>query len=213
MVKNRVSIHYAGFSRLQADINAMQELLEASPSWNHLINLCGRDFPIKTNDQIENYLKEKLETLWILYPACSDLIKNLGNRSDIGSVAINPGDKKYERVSRSQVHAADISEEEKKKFHKLGYRTKTLTWSGHWLRAKGATHMETYERFYLVFIVRKLTNSNQESHLEIPLYIQAWHTIFTLEAFLSLQSIHKYRKSFYCGVVKHIPPMSTSGQL
>ena len=61
MVKNRVSIHYAGFSRLQADINAMEELLEVSNSWRHLINLCGRDFPLKTNDRIEGYLKEKLE--------------------------------------------------------------------------------------------------------------------------------------------------------
>ena len=38
MVKNRVSIHYAGYSRLQADINAMQELLDANTKWKHL---CG----------------------------------------------------------------------------------------------------------------------------------------------------------------------------
>ena len=126
---------YEGFSRLQADINVMKQLLATNNTWHHLINLCGRDFPVKTNDQIEMYLNE------------------LGNKSDIGSTTVKPGQMKYERVSRSQVHTAELSEETKQKYFKLGFRTKTMNWSGVWLRAKVADHMDTYvgSSFSLVF--------------------------------------------------------------
>jgi len=33
---------YASFSRLQADINCMDDLLNSSVGWKHLINLCGQ---------------------------------------------------------------------------------------------------------------------------------------------------------------------------
>ena len=77
--------------------------------------------------------------------------KNLGNKSDIGSVTINSEDLKYKRVARSQVHAAELSQEQKELFKKLGYRTTKLNWSGHWLRAPTANHMDSYVGFFLDF--------------------------------------------------------------
>uniref|UniRef100_UPI00398ED260 beta-1,3-galactosyl-O-glycosyl-glycoprotein beta-1,6-N-acetylglucosaminyltransferase 3-like n=1 Tax=Pristiophorus japonicus TaxID=55135 RepID=UPI00398ED260 len=43
---------YASWSRVQADLNCMEELLQSPVHWRYLINLCGQDFPIKTNAEI-----------------------------------------------------------------------------------------------------------------------------------------------------------------
>eukprot|EP00079_Xenopus_tropicalis_P018049 XP_004918779.1 PREDICTED: beta-1,3-galactosyl-O-glycosyl-glycoprotein beta-1,6-N-acetylglucosaminyltransferase 7 [Xenopus tropicalis] len=51
------NVVYAGFSRLQADINCMEELSRSDTKWRYVINLCGQDFPIKTNREIIQYLK------------------------------------------------------------------------------------------------------------------------------------------------------------
>lgn len=48
---------YASWSRVQADINCMKDLYQASSRWKYFINLCGQDFPIKTNLEIVRALK------------------------------------------------------------------------------------------------------------------------------------------------------------
>ncbi|KAM8947194.1 beta-1,3-galactosyl-O-glycosyl-glycoprotein beta-1,6-N-acetylglucosaminyltransferase 7-like [Pelodytes ibericus] len=53
------TVVYAGFSRLQADINCMTDLVATNTKWKHVINLCGQDFPIQTNREIVQYLKAK----------------------------------------------------------------------------------------------------------------------------------------------------------
>ncbi|XP_056404038.1 beta-1,3-galactosyl-O-glycosyl-glycoprotein beta-1,6-N-acetylglucosaminyltransferase 7-like [Hyla sarda] len=53
------TVVYAGFSRLGADINCMQDLVHSDIPWRHVINLCGQDFPMKTNREIVQYLKSK----------------------------------------------------------------------------------------------------------------------------------------------------------
>ncbi|XP_072095145.1 beta-1,3-galactosyl-O-glycosyl-glycoprotein beta-1,6-N-acetylglucosaminyltransferase 7 [Mobula birostris] len=50
---------YGGFSRLQADINCMKDLVNTTVAWKAVINLCGQDFPIKTNKEIISYIKHK----------------------------------------------------------------------------------------------------------------------------------------------------------
>ncbi|CAL8237860.1 unnamed protein product, partial [Merluccius merluccius] len=57
MVSRPVSITYAGWSRVQADINCMSDLYNISTTWKYLINLCGQDFPIKTNLEIVRSLQ------------------------------------------------------------------------------------------------------------------------------------------------------------
>nr|XP_033782812.1 beta-1,3-galactosyl-O-glycosyl-glycoprotein beta-1,6-N-acetylglucosaminyltransferase [Geotrypetes seraphini]XP_033782820.1 beta-1,3-galactosyl-O-glycosyl-glycoprotein beta-1,6-N-acetylglucosaminyltransferase [Geotrypetes seraphini]XP_033782829.1 beta-1,3-galactosyl-O-glycosyl-glycoprotein beta-1,6-N-acetylglucosaminyltransferase [Geotrypetes seraphini]XP_033782838.1 beta-1,3-galactosyl-O-glycosyl-glycoprotein beta-1,6-N-acetylglucosaminyltransferase [Geotrypetes seraphini] len=53
------SVVYGSWGRVQADLNCMKDLYRKSTSWKYLINLCGMDFPIKTNQEIV----EKLKTL------------------------------------------------------------------------------------------------------------------------------------------------------
>ncbi|XP_008113452.1 beta-1,3-galactosyl-O-glycosyl-glycoprotein beta-1,6-N-acetylglucosaminyltransferase 7 [Anolis carolinensis] len=59
IVSKTETVVYAGFSRLQADINCMKDLIHSKYQWNYVINLCGQDYPIKTNKEIIQYIKSK----------------------------------------------------------------------------------------------------------------------------------------------------------
>lgn len=59
IASKRETVVYAGFSRLQADINCMHDLIRSKTQWNYVINLCGQDFPIKTNKELVRYIKTK----------------------------------------------------------------------------------------------------------------------------------------------------------
>nr|XP_048723922.1 beta-1,3-galactosyl-O-glycosyl-glycoprotein beta-1,6-N-acetylglucosaminyltransferase 3 [Caretta caretta] len=48
---------YASWSRVQADLNCMEDLLKSNVPWRYLLNTCGTDFPIKTNAEIVRTLK------------------------------------------------------------------------------------------------------------------------------------------------------------
>ncbi|CAI9592759.1 unnamed protein product [Staurois parvus] len=48
---------YASWSRVQADLNCMEELLKSNIQWKYLLNTCGSDFPLKTNAEIVRVLK------------------------------------------------------------------------------------------------------------------------------------------------------------
>ncbi|XP_027727991.1 N-acetyllactosaminide beta-1,6-N-acetylglucosaminyl-transferase-like [Vombatus ursinus] len=52
---------YGGISRLQANLNCMKDLVPLKRQWKYIIstvNTCGQDFPLKTNKEIVNYLKQ-----------------------------------------------------------------------------------------------------------------------------------------------------------
>ncbi|KAM4709904.1 beta-1,3-galactosyl-O-glycosyl-glycoprotein beta-1,6-N-acetylglucosaminyltransferase [Discoglossus pictus] len=51
------SVVYASWSRVQADLNCMSDLYRINAEWKYLINLCGMDFPIKTNREMVETLK------------------------------------------------------------------------------------------------------------------------------------------------------------
>ncbi|NXA49941.1 GCNT3 acetylglucosaminyltransferase, partial [Nothocercus julius] len=51
------NVVYASWSRLQADLNCMQDLLQSPVPWRYLLNTCGTDFPIKTNAEMVHTLK------------------------------------------------------------------------------------------------------------------------------------------------------------
>ncbi|KAM4615896.1 beta-1,3-galactosyl-O-glycosyl-glycoprotein beta-1,6-N-acetylglucosaminyltransferase-like [Polymixia lowei] len=57
MVSRPVSVVYAAWPRVQADLNCMADLYNASTTWKYFINLCGQDFPLKTNLEIVRNLK------------------------------------------------------------------------------------------------------------------------------------------------------------
>uniref|UniRef100_A0A8C6R9R2 Beta-1,3-galactosyl-O-glycosyl-glycoprotein beta-1,6-N-acetylglucosaminyltransferase 3 n=2 Tax=Nannospalax galili TaxID=1026970 RepID=A0A8C6R9R2_NANGA len=52
-----VTVVYASWSRVQADLNCMEDLLRSSVPWKYLLNTCGTDFPIKTNAEMVQALK------------------------------------------------------------------------------------------------------------------------------------------------------------
>ncbi|KAI7811856.1 beta-1,3-galactosyl-O-glycosyl-glycoprotein beta-1,6-N-acetylglucosaminyltransferase 3 [Triplophysa rosa] len=51
------SVVYASWSRVQADVNCMQDLLKSPVQWRYLLNTCGTDFPIKTNAEMVRSMK------------------------------------------------------------------------------------------------------------------------------------------------------------
>ncbi|XP_029019947.1 beta-1,3-galactosyl-O-glycosyl-glycoprotein beta-1,6-N-acetylglucosaminyltransferase-like [Betta splendens] len=57
MTSRTVSVVYGGWSRVQADLNCMADLYSASKKWKYFINLCGQDFPLKTNLEFVRMLR------------------------------------------------------------------------------------------------------------------------------------------------------------
>lgn len=53
----RVAVTYAHFTRLQADLSCMRELVVRGKGWRYLINLTGQMYPLKTNLEIVKILK------------------------------------------------------------------------------------------------------------------------------------------------------------
>lgn len=56
MVSQPINVVYASWSRVQADINCMADLYNSSTKWKYFINVCGQDFPLKTNWEIVQML-------------------------------------------------------------------------------------------------------------------------------------------------------------
>ncbi|XP_075387970.1 beta-1,3-galactosyl-O-glycosyl-glycoprotein beta-1,6-N-acetylglucosaminyltransferase 3 [Tenrec ecaudatus] len=57
MASKLVSVVYASWSRVQADLNCMEDLLQSPVPWKYFLNTCGTDFPIKTNAEMVQALK------------------------------------------------------------------------------------------------------------------------------------------------------------
>ncbi|XP_072537187.1 beta-1,3-galactosyl-O-glycosyl-glycoprotein beta-1,6-N-acetylglucosaminyltransferase-like [Salminus brasiliensis] len=51
------NVVYASWSRVQADMNCIKDLYQISDRWKYFINLCGQDFPMKTNLEMVHALK------------------------------------------------------------------------------------------------------------------------------------------------------------
>lgn len=52
-----VKVVYASWSRVQADFNCIEDLLQSNVPWRYLLNTCGTDFPLKTNAEIVRTLR------------------------------------------------------------------------------------------------------------------------------------------------------------
>ncbi|XP_054843337.1 beta-1,3-galactosyl-O-glycosyl-glycoprotein beta-1,6-N-acetylglucosaminyltransferase 4 [Eublepharis macularius] len=51
-------VEYAHISRLQADLNCLSDLFKSSVPWKYVINLCGQDFPLRSNFELISELKK-----------------------------------------------------------------------------------------------------------------------------------------------------------
>lgn len=57
IASKREYVHYASISRLKADLNCLSDLLASEVKWKYVINLCGRDFPLRSNIELVSELK------------------------------------------------------------------------------------------------------------------------------------------------------------
>lgn len=51
------AVQYGGISRLRADLNCLSDLLSSEIRWRYAINLCGQDFPLRSNAELVSELK------------------------------------------------------------------------------------------------------------------------------------------------------------
>ncbi|KAJ8380381.1 hypothetical protein SKAU_G00011590 [Synaphobranchus kaupii] len=51
-------VRYAHITRLKADLNCLSDLLRSTVKWKYVINLCGQDFPLRTNFELVSELKK-----------------------------------------------------------------------------------------------------------------------------------------------------------
>uniref|UniRef100_A0A3P9ILS7 Si:dkeyp-87d8.8 n=1 Tax=Oryzias latipes TaxID=8090 RepID=A0A3P9ILS7_ORYLA len=58
IASKRESVFYASISRLQADLNCLHDLVESEVKWKYVINLCGQDFPLKSNMELVSELRK-----------------------------------------------------------------------------------------------------------------------------------------------------------
>ncbi|XP_070845648.1 beta-1,3-galactosyl-O-glycosyl-glycoprotein beta-1,6-N-acetylglucosaminyltransferase 4-like [Chaetodon trifascialis] len=58
IASRRESVYYASFSRLKADLNCLSDLLLSEVKWKYVINLCGQDFPLRSNIELVSELKK-----------------------------------------------------------------------------------------------------------------------------------------------------------
>ncbi|GCB63053.1 hypothetical protein scyTo_0004342 [Scyliorhinus torazame] len=62
-------VTYGSWSRVQADLNCMSDLVISATPWKYLINLCGQDLPIKTNGEIiEKLMSIQNQNIILSYP-------------------------------------------------------------------------------------------------------------------------------------------------
>ncbi|XP_039614362.1 beta-1,3-galactosyl-O-glycosyl-glycoprotein beta-1,6-N-acetylglucosaminyltransferase 4-like [Polypterus senegalus] len=52
------TVHYAHMTRLKADLNCLSDLVHSQVKWRYVINLCGQDFPLKSNFELVSELKK-----------------------------------------------------------------------------------------------------------------------------------------------------------
>ena len=55
--KKQISVHWAEFTVLEAELVCLEALWTANAKWKYFINLTGRDFPLKTNWELVQILK------------------------------------------------------------------------------------------------------------------------------------------------------------
>lgn len=57
VASKRESVNYASISRLKADLNCLSDLLASEVKWRYVINLCGQDFPLRSNGELVSELQ------------------------------------------------------------------------------------------------------------------------------------------------------------
>lgn len=70
-------ITYAGWSMVQAELEAIRFLLNWGEDWTHFINLSGQDMPLVTKQQLYNFLTSNINSNYILYKKTPEIEKKI----------------------------------------------------------------------------------------------------------------------------------------
>ncbi|CQR55376.1 beta-1,6-N-acetylglucosaminyltransferase [Paenibacillus riograndensis] len=70
-------ITYAGWSMVQAELEAIRFLLNWDDEWTHFINLSGQDMPLVTRQQLNDFLTSNINSNYILYKKTPETEKNI----------------------------------------------------------------------------------------------------------------------------------------
>lgn len=62
-----MNIVAGGFSMIQAELNAMEYLLNVSREWDYFINLSGEDYPLRSQKIIRQFLGQQKERNYLFY--------------------------------------------------------------------------------------------------------------------------------------------------
>ncbi|WP_294205475.1 beta-1,6-N-acetylglucosaminyltransferase [uncultured Chryseobacterium sp.] len=66
-VLESMNIVSRGFSMIQAELNAMEYLLQVSREWDYFINLSGEDYPLRSQKIIRQFLGQQKERNYLFY--------------------------------------------------------------------------------------------------------------------------------------------------
>ncbi|XP_046724470.1 beta-1,3-galactosyl-O-glycosyl-glycoprotein beta-1,6-N-acetylglucosaminyltransferase 4 [Silurus meridionalis] len=96
------TVHYGGISRLRADLNCLSDLLNSDVRWKYAINLCGQDFPLRTNAELVSDFKalNGMNMLETVRPSeykkqrYTFQFKLKDEKSPLNTVLVNTGEKK-----------------------------------------------------------------------------------------------------------------------
>ncbi len=66
-VLESMNIVSGGFSMIQAELNAMEYLLQVSREWDYFINLSGEDYPLRSQKIIRQFLGQQKERNYLFY--------------------------------------------------------------------------------------------------------------------------------------------------
>lgn len=59
------TVIWGGYSMVDVELNGMKQLLKMSKNWDSFINLSGQDFPLKSQADIQNFLKKNSQSNFI----------------------------------------------------------------------------------------------------------------------------------------------------
>lgn len=71
-IQNRVVCNWGGYSTLQAMINSLKEVFENSISYDFYNLLSAQDYPLKSNDEIYNFLLKNTEKSFLFFETTAE---------------------------------------------------------------------------------------------------------------------------------------------
>jgi hypothetical protein len=69
LIQNRVDVHWAAFSTIQAEFNGLQEILDSARTYDFINLMSGQDYPIKKVEEMQDFFEARKGKLLLKYRA------------------------------------------------------------------------------------------------------------------------------------------------